>query len=102
MSSMHRECLVFGVRYLGTTYASTMDARSKRRGGARTGAGRKKLDKASSKQMDMRISEDTYGRWKELKTLRRAKTDAELLEYLLDLAASADQDSSFRYVYVKE
>ena len=78
-----------------------MDARSKRRGGVRTGAGRKKAS-SKLKKMGMRISEDTYGRWKELKTLRRAKTDAELLEYLLDLAASADQDSSFRYVYVKE
>ena len=81
-----------------------MYARSRRRGGARTGAGRKKLDKASSKlkKMGMRVSEGTHGRWKELKTLRRAKSDAELLEYLLDLAASADQDSSFRYVYVNE
>ena len=80
---------------------STMDARLRRRGGARTRAGRKKLDKASSKlkKMGMRVSEDKYGRWKELKTLRRAKSDAELLEFLLDLAASADQDSSFRYVY---
>ena len=81
-----------------------MDARSRRRGVARTGAGRKKLEKASSKlkKMGMRVSEGTYGRWKELKTLRRAKSDTELLECLLDLAASADQDSSFRYVYVNE
>ena len=78
-----------------------MDANARRRGGARTGAGRKKLDKASSKKMGMRVSEDTYDRWKELKTLRRAKNDAELLEYLLDLAASADQDSSFRYVLLR-
>ena len=51
------------------------------KGGARPGAGRKKA--ASSKQLCMRISEGLFDRWKELKILRRAKSDAELLEYLL-------------------
>ena len=70
---------------------------AKRRGGARTGAGRKKVDKVSSKQFGIQISEGMYYRWKELKVLRRAKNDAELFEYLPDLTASADQHSSFRY-----
>lgn len=50
---------------------------------------------ASSKQLSMRVSEGLFDWWKELKMLRQGKSDAELLQYLLDLAA-ADQESSFR------
>ena len=81
-------------RALSGEMASTMSSCARRRGGARPGAGRKKA--ASSKQLSMRVSEELFDRWKELKILRRAKSDAELLEYLLDLAAATDQESSFR------
>ena len=58
--------------------------------------GRKKLNKANSKQLGIQISRDMYDRWKELKMLRQTKSDAELFEYLHDFADEADQDSSFR------
>ena len=64
--------------------ASMMSSCARRRGGARPGAGRKKT--ASSKQLSMQVSEGLFDRWKELKILRRAKSDAKLLQYLLDLA----------------
>ena len=91
LDSRDRECFVACVT---KKVASRMSSRTNRRGGARPGAGRKKLP--NSKQLGIRISEDMYDRWKALKTLRRAKSDAELFEYLLDLATATDQDSSVR------
>ena len=77
-----------------------MTMSSNARGGVRRGAGRKKLDKAKSKQLNIRIPEHMHDRWKDLKIIRRAKTDAELFGYMLDLADSADHDASFRYCRV--
>ena len=54
-----------------------MSENAKRRGGARPGAGRKKVNEASSKQLSIRISEEMFHRWREMKVLRQAKSDAE-------------------------
>ena len=65
------------------------------RGGRREGAGRKKLDVCKSKRI--RISEDLFQRWKDLKRIRNAGSDEELVAYLLDLATATDLSASPRY-----
>ena len=88
-------CVISEVALHTTRSFATMSSNT--RGGARRGAGRKKLDKAKSKQLNIRIPEHMYDRWKDFKVIRGAKTDAELFGYMLDLADSADHDASFRY-----
>ena len=61
------------------------------RGGRREGSGRKKLDVCKSKRI--RISEE---RWKDLKRIRNARSDEELVVYLLDLATAMDLSASPR------
>ena len=56
------------------------------RGGRREGSGRKKLDVCKSKRI--RISEDLFERWKDLKRIRNARSDEDLVSYLLDLATA--------------
>ena len=59
-------------------------------GGARQGAGRKKKTTPNVKCKRLRISEGLYLRWIELKDHRKAKSDEEVLSYLLDLAREVD------------
>ena len=66
-----------------------------KRGGRREGSGRKKLDVCKSKRI--RISEDLFQRWKDLKRIRKARSDEELVAYLLDLATATDLSDSPRY-----
>ena len=66
-----------------------------KRGGRREGSGRKKLDVCKSKRI--RISEDLFQRWKDLKRIRKARSDEELVAYLLDLAIATDLSDSPRY-----
>ena len=66
-----------------------------KRGGRREGSGRKKLDVCKSKRI--RISEDLFQRWKDLKRIRKARSDEELLAYLLDLATATDLSDSPMY-----
>ena len=65
-----------------------------KRGGRREGSGRKKLDVCKSKRI--RISEDLFQRWKDLKRIRKARSDEELVAYLLDLATATDMSDSPR------
>ena len=57
--------------------------------------GEKKLDVCKSKRI--RISEDLFQRWKDLKRIRKARSDEELVAYLLDLATATDLSDSPRY-----
>ena len=66
-----------------------------KRGGRREGSGRKKLDVCKSKRI--RISEDLFQRWKDLKRIRKARSDEELVACLLDLATATDLSDSPRY-----
>ena len=66
-----------------------------RKGGRREGAGRKKLDVCKSKRI--RISQDLFQRWKDLKRIRKARSDEELVGFLLDLATAMDLSASPRY-----
>ena len=66
-----------------------------KRGGRRKGSGRKKLDVCKSKRI--RISENLFQRWKDLKRIRKARSDEELVAYLLDLAIATDLSDSPRY-----
>ena len=66
-----------------------------KRGGRREGSGRKKLDVCKSKRI--RISEDLFQRWKDLKRIRKARSDEELVAYLLDLAIATNLSDSPRY-----
>ena len=59
-----------------------------KRGGRREESGRKKLDVCKSKRI--RISEDLFQHWKDLKRIRKARSDEELVAYLLDLATATD------------
>ena len=65
-----------------------------KRGGRREGSGRKKLDVCKSKRI--RISEDLFQRWKDLKRIRKARSDEELVAYVLDLATATDLSDSPR------
>ena len=67
---------------------------SKRRGQIE-GSGRKKLDVCKSKRI--RISEDLFQRWKDLKRIRKARSDEELVAYLLDLATATNLSDLPRY-----
>ena len=66
-----------------------------KRGGRREGSGRKNLDVCKSKRI--RISEDLFQRWKDLKRIRKARSYEELVAYLLDLATGTDLSDSPRY-----
>ena len=58
-------------------------------GGLREGAGRKKTVKKAERRRTLKISEDLYQRWTELKNLRIARTE-EVFSYLLDIAREVD------------
>ena len=64
------------------------------RGGRRERSGRKKLDVCKFKRI--RISEDLFQRWKDLKSIRKAQSNEELVAYLLDLASATDLSASSR------
>ena len=69
-------------------------------GGLREGAGRKKkaVNKAERRRT-LKISEDLYQQWIELKNLRRARSDEEVFRYLLDIAREVDQGPVTRYCF---
>ena len=49
------------------------------------------------KSKRIRISEDLFQHWKDLKCIRKARSDEELVAYLLDLATATDLSDSPRY-----
>ena len=49
------------------------------------------------KSKRIRISEDLFQRWKDLKRIRKARSYEELVAYLLDLATGTDLSDSPRY-----
>ena len=61
-------------------------------GCSKKGAGRKRRSTNTDENLPtLKISEDLYCCWTELKNLRRVKNDEEVLGYLLDLAQDLDQ-----------